>query len=148
VREEDVNLEGTGGGTFAERLCDATNSHDVERVVACFAPGYVNETPVHPARGFVGQDQVRRNWEQIFAGVPDLRAEVVRTDQQDRTVWTEWEMAGTRRDGTPHLMRGVNIFELDDSGRAARVRFYLEPVDDSEVTVDEAVRGAVHGAGR
>jgi hypothetical protein len=57
-------------------------------------------------------------------------------------------MAGTRRDGTPHLMRGVNIFELDDSGLAARVRFYLEPVDDSEVTVDEAVRGAMHGAGR
>ena len=45
-------------------------------------------------------------------------------------------------------MRGVNIFELDESGRAARVRFYLEPVDDSEVTVDEAVRRAMRGAVR
>ena len=143
-----MNLEGTGDGTFAERLCDATNSHDVEQVVACFAPDYVNETPVHPARGFVGRDQVRRNWEQIFAGVPDLRAELVRTCQDDSRVWAEWEMSGTRRDGKPHLMRGVNIFELDESGRAARVRFYLEPVDDSEVTVDEAVQRAMRGAGR
>lgn len=32
----------------------------------------------HPERGFTGRDQVRRNWEQIFAAVPDVTAEVVR----------------------------------------------------------------------
>ncbi|MGN6575780.1 MAG: nuclear transport factor 2 family protein [Nocardioides sp.] len=143
-----MNLEATADRPFAERLRDATNSHDVEQLVACFAPDYVNETPVHPARGFVGRDQVRRNWEQIFAGVPDLRTELVRSCQDQRTVWAELEMSGTRRDGTPHLMRGVSIFELDDSGRAARVRFYLDPVDDSDVTVDEAVRRLTHHAGR
>ena len=143
-----MNLAATADRSFAERLCDATNSHDVEQVVACFAPGYVNETPVHPARGFVGRDQVRRNWEQIFAGVPDLRTVLVRSCQDQHAVWTELEMSGTRRDGTPHLMRGVSIFELDDSGRAARVRFYLEPVDDSDATVDEVVQHLTHGAGR
>lgn len=142
-----MNLAATAERSFAERLSDAANSHDVEQLVACFAPDYVNETPVHPARGFVGRDQVRRNWEQIFAGVPDLRTVLVSSCQARQTVWTELEMSGTRRDGTPHLMRGVSIFELDDSGRAARVRFYLEPVDDSDVSVDEVVQGLTHGTG-
>ena len=37
-------------------------------------------------------------------------------------------MSGHRRDGAQHLMRGVVIFTVD-AGRAARARFYLEPID-------------------
>ena len=62
---------------MVERLVRATNDHDVDALAACFAEDYENETPVHPARGFRGREQVRRNWEQIFAFVPDVRAEVV-----------------------------------------------------------------------
>lgn len=43
------------------RLLRATNEHDLDGVVACFAPDYSNETPVHPARSFQGREQVRRN---------------------------------------------------------------------------------------
>ena len=88
----------------------ATNAHDLDALVACFAEDYENETPVHPGRGFRGRDQVRRNWEQIFAFVPDVRAEVIRSVVDGETVWTEWEMTGTRRDGSAHHMRGVIIF--------------------------------------
>ncbi len=133
---------------FALRLRDATNSHDVDAVVACFAADYVNETPTHPARGFVGAEQVRRNWTQIFAAVPDLRAELVRSCQGGDTVWTEWEMRGHRRDGAEQLMRGVNIFTVDETGVARAIRFYLEPVDTSEVSADEAVREAMQGPPR
>ena len=49
------------------RLIEATNRRDLTSMVACFAPDYRNETPVHPSRGFVGREQVRRNWVQIFA---------------------------------------------------------------------------------
>ena len=83
--------------------------------------------------------QVRRNWQQIFAFVPDLRAEVARTAVDGDVVWTEWEMTGTRRDGSAHCMRGVVIFCVND-GVARWARFYLEPVDLSAGTVDEAVR--------
>ena len=55
-----------------DRLCAATNAHDLDGIVGCFAEDYRNETPVHPARGFVGREQVRRNWQQIFAFVPDV----------------------------------------------------------------------------
>jgi hypothetical protein len=55
-----------------QRLLEAINAHDLEAMVACFADDYVNEWPAHPQRGFRGSQQVRRNWSQLFAGVPDL----------------------------------------------------------------------------
>lgn len=120
----------------------ATDAHDLDALVDCFSPDYRNETPVHPARGFTGREQVRRNWQQIFAAVPDLRARVLRSTVAGATVWSEWEMAGTRRDGVEHLMRGVVVLEVAD-GRAASARFYLEPVDRESGDVDAAVRATV-----
>ena len=90
--------EGPAG--LIERLCRAVNEHDLEALTDCFALDYHNETPAHPARGFEGRSQVRRNWEQIFAAVPDITAEV-RLIADQETVWSEWEMRGTRPDGLP-----------------------------------------------
>jgi ketosteroid isomerase-like protein len=53
------------------RLQAATNAHDLDALVACFAPDYLSEIPAHPARSFRGSEQVRRNWTQILAGVPE-----------------------------------------------------------------------------
>lgn len=127
---------------MVDRLLAATNAHDLEVLVGCFAQDYVNETPLHPARNFNGRDQVRRNWEQIFGFVPDLRAELFRLTVDGDTAWTEWDMQGTRRDGTAHHMRGVVVFGVRD-GLAQWARFYLEPVDEGAGTVDEAVRAQV-----
>lgn len=128
------------------RLRDATNAHDLEAIVACFAADYRNETPAHPERGFVGREQVRKNWQHILAAIPDLSTEVVRQSRDRDTVWTEWEHRGTRLDGSKHLMRGVVIFGVAD-GVAAWARFYLEPVVEAAGGVDEFVRKQV-GSGR
>jgi ketosteroid isomerase-like protein len=114
-----------------ERLRQATNAHDIDALVDCFADTYRNETPAHPDRGFVGRDQVRTNWERIFGGVPDIRAEVLGAVVDGDTVWSEWEMSGTRRDGQGHVMRGVIIFGVADE-RFSWARFYLEPVDSGD----------------
>lgn len=125
-----------------ERLRDATNAHDLDGIVGCFAADYRNETPVHPARGFVGREQVRRNWTQILAAIPDVSTEIVASVAARDTVWTEWEHRGTRPDGSPHLLRGVIIFEVR-GGLIATARFYLEPVDNAGTGVDAAVRRQV-----
>ena len=128
-----------GARVFVDRLVDATNRHDLDGLVACFAEDYENQTPVHPARGFRGRAQVRRNWEEIFAFVPDIRAEVMASAIDGDTAWTEWDMTGARRDGSPLHMRGVVIFGVRDD-LAQWARFYLEPVDESSGTVDDARR--------
>ena len=127
------------------RLIEAVNRHDVTSMVACFAPDYRNETPVHPARGFVGREQVRANWVQIFAALPDLRARVLDSAVVGDVVWTEQEHHGTRADGTPNVMRGVVILRVR-SGMVTEARFYLEPLDAGRAGVDEAVRRHLTGA--
>jgi hypothetical protein len=51
-------------------------------------------------------------------------------------------MRGTRRDGSPHLMRGVIIFQVRD-GEFSSARFYVEPVEQGGVGVDEMIRNTV-----
>lgn len=125
-----------------ERLRDVTNAHDLEAIVGCFAAEYRNETPLHPARGFTGRQQVRRNWTQILAAIPDLSAQILASLAVGDTVWSEWEHRGTRPDGTVHLMRGVIIFAVRD-GLITTARFYLEPVDAAGGGIDAAVRHQV-----
>jgi ketosteroid isomerase-like protein len=141
----DVEDEYDDPMAMLRRLEAVANAHDLEGLAGCFAPEYENETPLHPARGFTGRQQVHRNWEVIFHGVPDLRARVLQAVPSGDEVWSEWEMSGRRRDGAQHLMRGVIIFTVK-RGRAARARFYLEPVDTSDGDVNAAV-GATIGTG-
>jgi ketosteroid isomerase-like protein len=132
----------TDPAAVLRRLQDATNAHDIEAIVACFAPDYRNETPVHPARSFIGNEQVRRNWTQILTAVPDLSAEVVASAVSGETVWSEWEHRGTRPDGSAHLMRGVIVFTVGD-GVITSARFFVEPVDAGDTGVDAAVQRQV-----
>ncbi len=134
----------SGLGAVVDRLRDATNAHDVAGITACFARDYRNETPAHPSRGFMGVDQVERNWVQILTGVPDLTCEVTAlvVDTAAGRVWSEWEHRGTRRDGSVHLLRGVIIFTVEDDLISA-ARFYLEPVQNDGTTVQDAVERQV-----
>ncbi len=132
-----------------DRLLVATNAHDLDALVACFADEYALSNPAHPARGFAGSAQVRRNWAAIFAGVPDLvstvlaRAEAAAVDDPRTTVvWLEMAMTGTRLDGAPHELVGVMVFGVRDD-RIVSGRFFLEPVDRSPVDADAAVRSAM-----
>jgi ketosteroid isomerase-like protein len=124
--------------TLLERLVPAVNDHDLQRLQACFHEDYVNENPAHPQRGFRGNEQVRRNWTQIFAGVPDIRARVLRTAVEGDSLWSEWEMTGTRSDGGEFDMRGVFIFGVAD-GRARWARMFLEPVEQISGDADALV---------
>jgi ketosteroid isomerase-like protein len=134
----------SSGLALVERLKNAVNRHDLESLAGCFAQDFLNETPIHPARSFQGREQVRKNWAQIFAGVPDIEADILRSSVEGASAWTEWEMRGTRRDGARHLMRGVSIFGVGDD-ELTSVRFYLEPVEDGGASVDAAVTMAAVG---
>jgi ketosteroid isomerase-like protein len=137
--EAAVNSVDTKRPPVLDRLLAALNDHDLDAMVSCFAEDYVNVTPVHPRRGFQGQGQVRVNWTQIFAAVPDIRAQVLQSTRDGDALWTEWDMEGQRADGAPFQMRGVVIFGVagDTIGSA---RFYLEPTEDASGDVDAHTR--------
>ena len=121
-----------------DRIVMSANAHDLDALVECFTTEYVNETPAHPLRSFRGREQVRRNWAAIFAGVPDVTTRVTDTAINGARIWTEWEMQGTRCDGTPHAMAGVVVFDVAGD-QVTSARFYLEPVERTSGGVDDAV---------
>ena len=122
------------------RLRDAVNRHDLEAMAALFAPNYRSEQPLHPSRGFGGADQVTANWREMFDGVPDLEAGVVKETTDGTTSWSEWVWHGTHRDGSPFLMKGVSVMGLREDGLIAWARLYMEPVEQRSAAIDEAVR--------
>lgn len=122
-----LNAPGEGPFDVLNRLTDAMNHRDLAALVACFAPDYASEQPVHPDRRFRGAAQVERNWAAMFAGLPDFRAEVVRTAVGDDTLWVEWRWTGTRADGSPLDACGACIFGIGD-GRVTWGRLYMEEV--------------------
>ncbi len=130
-------------------LVAAINRHDLDELVAQFAEDVRSETPAHPARNFVGREQVHRNWSQILGAVADLRVDVLTIVADGALVTAELAFDGHRPDGAPWQMRGVTVNEVVD-GRIAAVRFYMEPIDAEAadaLDADAAVRRALAPAG-
>ncbi len=94
------------------RLTRAMNQHDVDKMIECVHEDYASEQPLHPEWNFTGREQMRKNWSGIFAEVPDLKAELLRSTWAGDEVWTEWLMHGTSTDGSPFEYRGTAIWGL------------------------------------
>jgi ketosteroid isomerase-like protein len=124
-----------------DRMEAALKIHDLDALIDCFHVDYHGEQPLHPRAGSVDREQLRRNWATFFANVPDVRTEVLATAVEGDTVWSEWRIYGTRRDGRPLDLRSVWIFGIRD-GKVAWGRLYREPIDlDEEVdTVNRLTR--------
>ena len=125
--------------TMLERLVEACNAHDADRVASLFAQDYVSEQPVHPGRGFIGRSQVLANWTAVFKGVPDFSAELVDSSVDGDTEWAEWKWVGHHPDNSPFAMRGVTILVVRDD-QIARMRLFMEEVDASGDDIDAAVQ--------
>ncbi|AUI61045.1 nuclear transport factor 2 family protein [Amycolatopsis sp. BJA-103] len=123
------------------RMAAAMSDRDVEKLVANYADDFDCVMPVHPDRSFRGADQVRANYTKIFARYSNgLDARVIDSVVDGDRVWTEWEMIGTRADGVVETIRGAVIIRVED-GRAAAVRFYLDPVDAPDASAQLNILG-------
>jgi ketosteroid isomerase-like protein len=122
------------------RLLSAMNAHDLDAFVACFAEDYDSEQPAHPGRAFRGSEQVRKNWEGVFAGVPDFTAELVLSAVTDDGVEVgEWRWHGTHADGSPFGMCGVIAAGVRHN-QISWGRLYMEPIEQGGADIDEMVQ--------
>ena len=114
-------------GKVIHRLVKAMNAHDLSAAAALFHPDYRSSQPAHPGRTFTGREQMRANWAAMFAGIPDFRAELVRSVDEGQMTWSEWHWTGTRTDGQAFEMRGVTLFEIADDVIVAGGAPHLRP---------------------
>jgi len=121
-----------------DRLVVAVNAHDLDAVAGLIREDYRSEQPAHPGRAFVGGAQMLANWEAMFAGIPNFRAEICRSVQDGDTAWSEWRWSGTRSNGQAFEMRGVTLFEITDSQIVAG-RLYMEDVERDVTGIEQAV---------
>lgn len=131
--------------SMAQKLEKALTSHNLDELVALFAGDYHSDWPCRPDRSFRGKQQVRKNWEQLFAGIPDVRWTLVRQARTPDAEWAEWEVTGTARNGSPVLMRGATVSGVVNE-QISWTRFYLEPVVQDNVDADAAVAAALAGS--
>jgi ketosteroid isomerase-like protein len=110
-----------------DRLREAIDSGDPDRVADCFTADFRADLPHHPERSFTGAQRVQANWTAIFARAPHLTANVLRTAVNGAEIWSEWEITGVDTAGTPVTFAGPVIVTTRD-GRINWARFYLDPV--------------------
>jgi ketosteroid isomerase-like protein len=130
------------------RLMDATNRHDLDALVDCVAENYRSEQPVHPARGFTGREQVRKNWSAILSDIPDFRQEWVQHAVAGNSVWVEIHGHGTNaQDQSPVDLAGVAIFTVEND-RIVSARIYTESVEAAGGDIDSMIRDVYRAGGK
>jgi predicted SnoaL-like aldol condensation-catalyzing enzyme len=108
-----------------ERMIQALNRHDLDAMVAYFAPDYRSEQPLHPERNFVGQAGVRNNWSYFFTVIPDIQIEILGEVEEGDTVWAEVHYHGTQPDGKKFTVSGVWLLGIQ-ADQIIWARLYFE----------------------
>ena len=121
-----------------DQLVRAMNAHDLNGAADLFDVDYRSAQPAHPGRAFTGRAQMRANWEAMFAGIPDFRAEVLRSVDDGDNTWSEWRWSGNRGDGEAFEMRGVTLFEIADDVIVAGT-LYMEELEGDLVGINRTV---------
>jgi ketosteroid isomerase-like protein len=112
-----------------ERMIQAANRHDLDAMVACFAPDFRSEQPFHPERDFTGQAGVRKNWSFFFTTIPDIQIEILNEVAEGDTVWAELHYHGMQTDGKKFNVRGVTLSRIQ-ADQIIWARLYIEPVQE------------------
>ncbi len=132
---QDVQTNSSPKGVF-ERMIEAANQHDLEAMLACFAPDFRSEQPFHPERNFVGQAGVRKNWSIFFTTIPDIQIEILGQVEEGDTVWAELHFHGTQTDGKKYMVRGVTLQGIQ-ADQIIWTRLYIEPVQGATLSLPE-----------
>ena len=81
-----------------------------------------------------------KNWASVFAGVPNLVAELLTSATLgDGVEIGEWSWHGTHTDGSDFAMRGVIVAGLEDE-QIDWARLYMEPVEHNGADIQQMVR--------
>jgi hypothetical protein len=101
-----------------ERQLTAYNARDLDGFVTCYAEAVVIEDADGAVRTS-GREAMRTRYRPVFAGFPELHADVVTRIRVGSYVVDEERVTG----GPGGPVHAIAIYRLDDAGAIDRVRF-------------------------
>lgn len=102
---------------FLQSFADAFNAHDVKAIMSHMTEDCVFEASAGPnlnGEKFVGQEQVKKAFENVFATFPDARWGNSQHFISGNRGLSEWIFTGTKADGTRVEVTGCDVFTFKD----------------------------------
>lgn len=108
---------------FLQSFADAFNAHDIAAIMSHMTEDCVFEASAGPnvnGEKFVGQQQVKKAFEDVFATFPNAQWRNPRHFILVDRGFTEWVFSGTKRDGTTVEVTGCDLFTFKDGKIAVK----------------------------
>ncbi len=98
---------------FLQSFTDAFNAHNITAIMSHMTDDCIFEASAGPdfdGEKFVGQAQVKKAFEDVFATFPDARWDNARHFISGDRGFSEWVFTGTKLDGPKIEVTGVDLF--------------------------------------
>jgi taurine dehydrogenase small subunit len=102
---------------FLQSFADAFNAHDINTIMSHMTDDCVFEASAGPdldGEKFVGQEEVKKAFEDVFATFPDAHWDNARHFILGNRGFSEWIFTGTKLDGIKVEVTGVDLFTFND----------------------------------
>ena len=99
--------------SFLQSFADAFNAHNVKAIMEHMTDDCVFEASAGvdvDGEKFIGQEQVRKAFENVFASFPDARWNNAKHFISGDRGFSEWVFTGTKTDGTKVEVTGWDLF--------------------------------------
>jgi ketosteroid isomerase-like protein len=98
-------------------FADAFNAHDIKAIMAHMTDDCVFQASAGPdadGQKFIGQEQVKKAFEEVFATFPDAHWGSPRHFTLGDRGFSEWIFTGTKKDGTKVEVTGCDLFTFKE----------------------------------
>ena len=102
---------------FLQSFADAFNDHDVKAIMSHMTEDCVFEASAGPdfdGEKFIGQEQVSKAFEKVFATFPDAHWGTPRHFVLGTRGFSEWLFTGTKLDGAKVEVTGCDLFTFQN----------------------------------
>lgn len=116
---------------FLQSFADAFNAHDIKAIMSHMTDDCLFEASAGPdvdGQKFIGQEQVKKAFEDVFATFPDARWSNPRHFIIGDRGFTEWIFIGTKKDGIKVEVTGCDLFTFKDGKIAVKNSYRKNPI--------------------
>ena len=102
---------------FLQAFAEAFNAHDADKIMSMMTDDCIFEASAGPdvdGEKFVGKDNVKKAFQQVFITFPDAKWSNARHFIAGGRGVSEWVFSGTKSDGTHVEVTGCDLFTFRD----------------------------------